>query len=79
MIEAIMAVKNPSTTKPSTKTEVKESIIALMTSKKRPKVKMVKGIVRIVKIGLIKPLTNPKTTAAKNPAQTPVTAIPGSK
>jgi|Wag4MinimDraft_12_1082652.scaffolds.fasta_scaffold05892_2 hypothetical protein len=77
--EAIKAEKKPLTAKPGTKTEVKESIIALITSKNRPKVKIVNGIVRIVKIGLIKPFTKPKTTAAKKPAQTPVTVIPGSK
>lgn len=79
IIEAIRAEKKPLTTNPGTKTEVKESIIALITSKNKPKVKIVNGIVRIVKIGLIKPFTNPKTTAAKKPAQIPVTVIPGSK
>lgn len=78
-MDAIIAEKNPLTTKPGTKTEVSESIIALITSKNRPKVNIVKGIVKIVKIGLINPFTNPKTTAAKNPAQIPVTVIPGSK
>jgi hypothetical protein len=79
IIEAINAEKKPLTAKPGTKTEVKESIIAFITSKNNPKVRIVNGIVKIVKIGLINPLTNPKTTAAKKPAQTPVTVIPGSK
>lgn len=79
IIDAIKAEKNPLTAKPGTKTDVKEIIIALITSKNKPKVKIVNGIVKIVKIGLINPLTNPKTTAAKNPAQIPVTVIPGSR
>jgi hypothetical protein len=79
IIEAIKAEKKPLTAKPGTKTEVKASIIALITSKNKPKVKIVNGIVKIVKISLINPLTKPKTTAAKNPAQIPVTVIPGSR
>jgi len=75
----LKAEKNPFTINPGTSTEVKDIIIALITSKKSPKVKIVKGIVKIVKIGLIKPLTKPKTTAAKKPVQIPATVIPGNR
>ncbi len=59
----IMAVKNPSTLKPSTNFSAKIMMMALITNKNRPKEKMVMGIVRIVKMGLTTAFKKAKTTA----------------
>jgi len=46
---------------------------------KRPKVKIVKGKVRIIKTGLMIALRTPKMTAAPNAERKPSTSIPGTK
>lgn len=60
------AVQKESTPNPPTILSQSNIIIALITNKNRPKVKMVNGRVNITNIGLIKILSNPKTTATIN-------------
>jgi hypothetical protein len=63
-IEAIMlrmilksnAHQKPSTTKPGTILPINRIIRALITSRKNPRVMIVKGIVRNIRMGLIKVL-----------------------
>jgi len=57
------AVQNESTLNPPTILSHKSIIIALITNKNNPRVTMVNGRVNITNIGLIKILSNPKTTA----------------
>ena len=57
------AVQKESTPNPPTILSHSSMIIALITNKNRPKVTMVNGNVNITNIGLIKILSNPKTTA----------------
>lgn len=59
----IKAVQNESTLKPPTISEHNKIIIALITNKNKPNVTMVTGNVKIIKIGFINKLSNPKTTA----------------
>ena len=65
----INAVQKESTAKPPTILVHNKIIIAFITSKNKPKVITVTGKVRITKIGFIKRLSNPKTTAT-------ITAVP---
>ncbi len=57
------AVQNESTSKPPTILEQRIMINALMTNKNNPNVTMVTGNVKNTKIGFIKVLSNPRTTA----------------
>ena len=57
------AVQKESTLKPPTILVHNNIIIALMTNRNKPKVTMVNGRVNITNIGLIKILSNPRTTA----------------
>ena len=57
------AVQKVSTVKPPTILVHKRIITALITNKKSPNVRIVTGNVRITKIGLIKILSKPRTTA----------------
>ena len=59
----IKADQNECTLNPSTRLEHIKIINALITNKNNPKVKIVAGNVNITNIGLIKILSNPKTTA----------------
>lgn len=60
-----MAVQNELTLKPPTISSQIRIIMALITNKKSPNVKMVKGKVNSTKIGLMKTLSNPKTMATQ--------------
>jgi hypothetical protein len=59
----IIADKKPLTTKPSTNLSQSITIIALMMSRKSPKVRIVTGNVKNTIIGFTKMLSNPKTMA----------------
>lgn len=59
------AHQNPSTLKPGTMLSTNKIIKALITSKKRPNVKMVMGIVNITRIGFTKILAREINNAAK--------------
>lgn len=52
-------------------------MMALITNRKKPRVKKVIGIVKIVKIGLTTALRNARTTATSNAETKPFTSIPG--
>lgn len=65
------------TAKPSIKESASRIIIALTNNKKIPKVKMVIGNVRIIKIGFTKKFNNPITTATTNATVKEVTVTPG--
>ena len=54
----------PLTTKPFKNLLTNQNKKPLITSKKRPRVKIVMGMVKTTKIGLIMLLTKPKITAA---------------
>lgn len=70
------AVKKESTLKPPTILSQSNIIIALITSKNSPKVTKVTGNVRITKIGFIKILSNPSTTATIRDVVNPATCTP---
>ena len=57
------AVQNPDTRKPGTSVDTNSIMSALMTSKKSPNVMRVKGMVRIITIGLITALAKPSNNA----------------
>jgi hypothetical protein len=63
-IEPIKADRKPATTKPGTRKPTNKIINALITNKNNPKLKIVKGKVKITKIGRTIALTNPKIMAA---------------
>ena len=70
----MMAHQKLSTWNPSIRFAVNKIIIALITNKKSPKVKMVIGRVRITRIGFTKKLSKLNTTAtiiAVNMDETP--------
>jgi len=71
------AGQNPSTTKPRKILPTNQKSKALITNVNRPKVKMLIGNVKNIKIGLIIALTKPKTKAASNADPQPATEIPG--
>ncbi len=64
-IEAIMAVKKESIRKPGMKLETRKRSVALITKRKRPRVRIVTGRVSITKIGLIRALRIAITRATK--------------
>ncbi len=51
-------------------------MIPLITNKNKPKLKTVKGIVKNTKMGLIKKLRKPKTTATVRAVMKEFTTIP---
>ena len=59
----ISADKKPLTAKPATNLSQSITIIALMMSRKSPKVRIVTGNVKNTMIGFTKILSNPKTMA----------------
>lgn len=67
------------TKKPGTIALVSIIKSALMTKVNKPKVKMVMGKVRIIKIGLRKVFIKPKTKAATKAENILVTVTPGNK
>ena len=67
------AVQNESTLNPPTILVHNKIIIALMTSKNNPKVRIVTGKVSIINIGLINMLSKPKTTATIRAVVKPAT------
>lgn len=58
-----MAVQMVSTLNPLIKLSAKKIIMALITSRNKPKVKMVIGMVKITNKGFTKVFNNPNTTA----------------
>jgi hypothetical protein len=70
------AVKKESTPKPPTIVSHSNIMIALITSKKSPRVIKVTGKVSITKIGLIKILSRPNTTATISAVVNPATCTP---
>ena len=67
------------TSKPGTKVLTNKIIKALIIKAKIPKVRMVMGKVRIIKIGLITILTKPKTIATITAVQKSATFTPGKR
>lgn len=71
------AAKKLATIKPGTSHAVNNNIPPLISTKNRPKLKIVNGKVNKVKIGLINVLTNPNIKAAQKPAPKLIISIPG--
>lgn len=76
-IAPITAGQKPATSKPGVKYPANEREIPFTTNKNNPKVRIVRGKVRIVKIGLTIAFTNPKTIAATAAAGILSTLNPG--
>ena len=76
--DASNAVPNEETENPSINCAVSKKSEALITSKNRPKVRMVTGRVNSTKIGLTKTFRIPRTKDANNAEYTLVISIPGS-
>ena len=57
------AVQNPDTLNPDTTEDTSNIIIALITSRKKPKVKIVSGMVSKITIGLMIALARPSSNA----------------
>jgi branched-chain amino acid aminotransferase len=74
----IMAHKNPSTWKPGTTLLTNKTNSALMTKVNKPKVKILIGKVRSIKIGFNTAFTIPKATATTTAVQKFSTVTPGS-
>jgi len=73
------AHQNPFTKKPSTNLDAMIMINALITNKKRPKVKKVIGMVNTIKIGLSIEFNIASTIATSNAVIKPSTLTPGNK
>ena len=73
------ATQNPLTANPSINLSARIMMQALITNRKRPKVTMVIGMVRIIKIGFKIAFSNAKTIATMIAAANPLTATPGKK
>ena len=65
-ILAKKAVQNPDTLKPDTIDDTKSIINALITNRKNPKVKIVRGIVNQMTTGLMIAFANPSKSAEIN-------------
>ena len=76
-IEPNNAEKKPPTTNPGVKYPTNPKAIALTTNRNKPKVKIVRGKVKTIKIGLTTALTNPNIAAPIIAALIPVIAKPG--
>lgn len=73
----IMAHQKLVTWKPSIKLAAKSMMMALMTRRNRPKVKIVIGKVRMTKIGFTKKLSKLSTTATIMAVNIEATPTPG--
>ena len=73
------AVKKPLTSKPFMIDEASKISKPLMTKVNKPRVRILIGSVKIIKIGLITILIMPKNTASHSAAQSPLMLTPGSK
>jgi hypothetical protein len=73
------AVQKESIAKPRTMFAHNSIIIALITNKNNPKVRIVTGKVKIIIMGLINILSNPRTIATINAVVNPATRTPGIK
>lgn len=73
------ATQNVSTVKPPTILVHNNIIKPFTTNKNNPKVTIVKGKVNNTMMGLIKILSNPKTTATTIAVKGPATFTPGKK
>ena len=67
------AVQKESTLNPPTILVQSKMIMAFITNKNKPKVKMVNGSVNNTNIGFINILSNPNTTATSNAVTKPAT------
>ena len=70
------AVQNPDTLKPFTTEDTKSIINALITSRKNPKVKIVRGMVSKITMGLMIALAKPSSKAETNRAPLVENEIP---
>ena len=73
----IIAVNNPDTENPCIKWLAINTIIPLMTNRKRPSVTIVTGKVSKIRIGLTIVLSRARTTATTNAAHGEETTTPG--
>ncbi len=71
------AHQKPSTSNPGTSAAVNMMIRALITSRNMPKVRMVRGMVRMIKMGFRNVLSSDNTTATSAAVRKPSTATPG--
>lgn len=74
-----IARQKPATSNPGTIQATSITSKALITNVKSPRVKMLIGKVKIIKIGLIIAFTIPKTSATNNAAIKVETVTPGSR
>lgn len=73
------AYQNPETAKPSINLSPIKIITAFITNKNNPKVTIVAGMVKKIKIGFKNVFNKAKTTATINAVEKLSTAIPGKK
>jgi len=73
------AIQNPLTEKPEINSSAIKIIRAFMTSRKSPKVTMVMGMVKIIKIGFTIAFNKASTTATIIAEPYPLTPTPGSR
>ncbi len=73
------AHQKPSTRKPSTKWAVMSTIKAFITTRNKPKVKSVIGMVSTMMMGFKKALSTARTKATKTAVRKPSTLTPGIK
>ena len=78
-IEPTNAGKKPATSKPGVIAPANQIVMALITNKNKPKDTIVKGKVKITKIGLTTAFTNPNIIAATIAATKLLTTNPGTK
>jgi len=74
------APQNPLTLNPGTTADTSQSIKALMTRRKRPRVRRVRGRVKKTRMGLMTALTRASKNAAAKAERNPLTEInPGKR
>ena len=73
------AAKKPFTSNPFITDEANKISKALITKVNKPRVRILIGRVKIIKIGLIITLIMPKNTASHSAAQGPLILTPGNK
>ena len=73
------AIQKPVTLKPSIRLSANIIIKALITNKNKPKVRMVTGKVKMIRIGFMVTLNNAKTTATITALVKFTTETPGKK
>jgi len=71
------AYQKPSTVKPVINDEASKMIMAFITSRKSPRVRIVNGIVRMIRIGFTRTFNREMIKAAKMAVVNESTATPG--